>query len=380
MTDAIPFVDLKAQYALLKSEIDARIHAVLEHGQYIQGPEIAELEAALNAFCGARHAISCSSGTDALLMPLMASGIGANDAVFMPAFTFTATAEVALLLGAEPVFTDVRPGDFNIDPQSLRAAISEVKRAGRLKPRAIIAVDLYGLPADYAALNAIAAEEGLLLIADAAQSFGGALGNRRVGTLAPCTATSFFPAKPLGCYGDGGAIFTDDPEMAEVLRSIRLHGKGGDKYDIVRTGINGRLDTMQAAILLAKLPSFAAELAARDALAQRYNALLADSGAILPLLPPEAKSAWAQYTLRLPAGRRDAIAARLKAEGIPTAIYYPRPMHLQPAYRRFGRGEGSLAQSEQLAAEVLSLPMHPFMAPETTEHIAEGLRRALLAG
>lgn len=376
MTDQIPFVDLKAQYSLLKNEIDARIHAVLDHGQFIQGPEIGELEGALNTFCGARHAISCASGTDALLMPLMAHGIGPNDAVFMPAFTFTATAEVALLLGAEPVFTDVRPADFNIDPESLRASIAAVKREGRLKPRAVIAVDLYGLPADYAALNAIAAEEGLLLIADAAQSFGGAVGNRRVGTLAPCTATSFFPAKPLGCYGDGGAIFTDDPALAEVLRSIRLHGKGGDKYDIVRIGINGRLDTMQAAILLAKLPNFAAELVARDALARRYSELLADSGVILPMLPREAKSAWAQYTLRLPAARRDPIAAALKAEGIPTAIYYPRPMHLQPAYRRFGQGEGSLPESEKLAAEVLSLPMHPFMAPETAERIARAVRRA----
>lgn len=374
MTQNIPFVDLKAQYRHLKPAIDARIQAVLDHGNFILGPEIAELEKALADFSGAPHVVSCSSGTDALQMILMAQNVGPGDAVFMPAFTFTATAEVALLLGAEPVFVDVDGRDFNIDLESLEAAVQSVAKEGRLKPRAIIAVDLFGLPADYAGLRQLADRHGLYLISDAAQSFGAMQDNIRVGHLAPATATSFFPAKPLGCYGDGGAIFVDDAEMAHVLRSIRAHGKGDDKYDIVRVGVNGRLDTLQAAILLAKLPSFAAEIEARERLAQRYDAML--SGCVtIPLRRPGSRSAWAQYSILTP--RRDELAAALKAAGIPSAIYYPRPMHQQSAYERFGQGTGSLPVSERLAREILSLPMHPFMPDETASRIGAAVIAAL---
>lgn len=374
MPQPIPFVDLKTQYRHLKDAIDGRIQAVLDHGNFILGPEVGELEKALSGFCGAAHTVSCSSGTDALQMILMAHDIGPGDAVFMPGFTFTATAEVALLLGAEPVFVDVDGRDFNIDAESLAAAVETVHRAGRLRPRAIIAVDLFGLPADYGRLTRIAEQHGMLLIADAAQSFGASRDNRHVGTLAPATATSFFPAKPLGCYGDGGAIFVEDAEVAHRLRSIRAHGKGDDKYDIVRVGVNGRLDTLQAAILLAKLPAFRDELAAREAVARRYDALLADLVTV-PLRHPGAQSAWAQYSILTP--RRDLLADRLKAAGIPTAVYYPRPMHLQPAYSRFGGGPGSLPVSERLANEILSLPMHPYLDGETAERICGAIRTAL---
>ena len=374
MTNPVAFVDLKAQYRQLKPEIDARIQKVLDHGNFILGPEIQELESALAAFCGAAHAVSCSSGTDALQMLLMAQGIGPGDAVFMPAFTFTATAEVVLLLGATPVFVDVDDRDFNIDCAGLEQRVEAIRREGRLRPRAVIAVDLFGLPADYTQLNAIAARHELYLISDAAQSFGGERGNQRVGTMAPGTATSFFPAKPLGCYGDGGAIFVQDAATADTLRSIRAHGKGDDKYDIVRVGINGRLDTLQAAILLAKLPSFPAELAAREALARRYDEMLGDV-VIAPKRPPNSKSAWAQYSILT--DRRDELAARLKADGIPSAVYYPRPMHLQTAYRQFGEGPGSLPVSEKLSDTILSLPMHPFMDDATATRIGDAVRRAL---
>lgn len=372
--DEIAFVDLKAQYRKLRSEIDARINAVLEHGHFILGPEVAELEAALARFTGARHVVTCGNGTDALQMVLMAQGVGPGDAVFMPSFTFTATAEVALLLGATPVFVDVDARDFNIDARALDAAIERVKAEDRLQPRAVIAVDLFGLPADYTALNRIASRHDLLMLADAAQSFGAMRDNRRVGCLTPATTTSFFPAKPLGCFGDGGAIFVDNDGMADALRSIRAHGKGDDKYDIVRVGANSRLDTVQAAVLLAKLPSFPDELQARQELADRYDAMLSDI-VVTPLRHPGSTSAWAQYSILTP--RRDELAAKLKARGIPTAIYYPRPMHLQTAYRQFSAGPGSLPVSEMLAEQVLSLPMHPFMDDATAERIGSAVRDAL---
>ena len=374
MSTAIPFVDLKAQYKQLKPLIDERIQRVLDHGNFILGGEIQELEAELGKFCGAPHTVSCSSGTDALQMLLMAHGVGPGDAVFMPAFTFTATAEVVLLLGATPVFVDVNGRDFNLDCDLLTQEIEAVLRAGKLTPRAIIAVDLFGQPADYTALNQIAAQHDLLLIADAAQSFGAERGNRKVGMLAPATATSFFPAKPLGCYGDGGAIFVQDDQMAHTLRSIRAHGKGDDKYDIVRVGVNGRLDTLQAAILLAKLPSFADELKAREALADRYDAMIGDLVTV-PLRHPNTRSAWAQYSILT--DRRDELAAWLKTKGIPTAVYYPRPMHLQTAYQQFGAGAGSLPVSEKLAERILSLPIHPFMDDATADRIGAAIREAL---
>jgi UDP-2-acetamido-2-deoxy-ribo-hexuluronate aminotransferase len=371
--DEIEFAGLKAQQAALSSVIAERIQRVLRHGQFILGPEVAELEAALAGFCGARHAIAVSSGTDALLAAMMALGVGPDDAVFVPAFTFPATAEAVVLLGATPVFVDVDPRLFNLDAEDLARRVEAVQRAGRLDPRLVIAVDLYGLPADYERIDAVAGRYGMDVIADAAQSFGGARGEQKVGTLAPITATSFFPAKPLGCYGDGGALFTDDDGVAESLRSIRAHGRGTGKYDIARIGLNARLDTLQAAVLLAKLPAFANELAARRRVAAAYDAGLGD-GVVTPLRPRGATSAWAQYTVL--SDRRDALQAALAARGVPTAVYYPRPMHLQPAYARFGDGPGSLPVSEALCGRVLSLPIHGYMSEAAIERVIAAVREA----
>ncbi len=372
MPPPIPFVDLKAQQARLKPVLDARMAAVLDHGRYIMGPEIAELEAALAGDAGVRHAITCASGTDALLIALMAQGVGPGDAVFLPAFTFTATAEVVLTAGAEPVFVDVEPGSCNIDAGDLERRVAAV--AGRLRPRLVIAVDLYGLPADYHALAAVADRHGLTVLADAAQSFGATLRGEAVGGLAPITATSFFPAKPLGCYGDGGALFTDDDALADIMRSIRVHGGGGAKYDIVRPGLNSRLDTLQAAVLLAKLTVFEDELAARRRIAARYDDRLRDIVTV-PARPNGAQSAWALYTIQT--DRRDKLAEALKARGVPTAVYYPRPMHLQPAYTRYGDGPGDHPVSERLCERVLSLPMHPYLDDATIDRICDAVAAAM---
>ncbi len=345
----LPFVDLQAQYRRLQPSIDARIRRVLDHGKFILGPEVAELEAALARFCGATHCVSVASGTEALRLPMMAENIGPGDAVFLPAFTFTATAGVPLAQGAAPVFVEVDPATFNLDVADLARAVAEVRREGRLKPRAVVSVDLFGLPADHAGLAALCRREGMFHLSDAAQSFGGALGNRRVGALGPVTATSFFPAKPLGGYGDGGAIFTDDADTAAVWRSIRMHGEGEHRYDIVRLGTNARLDTLQAAVLLAKLEIFEDEIAARERVALAYDRLL-DAAIVRPPRRADAQSAWAQYVIRIP--QRDAVMKALAAQGIPTAIYYPKPLHLQPAYAAFGRGPGSLPICERLCGEV----------------------------
>ncbi len=370
----IPFVDLKAQYECLKGDIDSRIQAVLEHGKFIMGPEVAELEEALAAFAGCKHAVAVSSGTDAMLIALMAEGIGPGDAVFLPAFTFTATAEVVAAVGATPVFVDVHKNTCNIAGNDLAEHVQEVAESGRLRPRAVIAVDLFGLPTNYESLEEIVEQHGLFVLADAAQSFGASVDGRRVGTLAPVTATSFFPAKPLGCYGDGGAILTDDDGRAGIARSIRLHGKGTAKYDIARIGMNGRLDTIQAAVLLAKLSVFADELAARERLAKLYDACL--RGVVtIPHRVEGVTSAWAQYTIQL--DERDRVAATLKEQGIPTAVYYPRPMHLQPAYEKFGAGPGSLPISEKLCERVLSLPMHPYMDEATADKVCDALTAAV---
>jgi len=374
MPDPIPFVDLKAQYSRLKGQISARIEGVLNHGRFIMGPEIGELEERLATFVDAKHAIAVSSGTDALIVALMAEEIGAGDAVFVPAFTFTATAEVVLLLGATPVFVDVDPHTFDIDPADLATRIASVAAEGRLRPRAVIAVDLFGQPADYPALEKLAHQHGLFLLADAAQSLGGSLGNRKIGTLAPTSATSFFPAKPLGGYGDGGALFTDDPARAKLFRSLRVHGQGDAKYDISRVGLNARLDTLQAAILLAKLDIFSDELTARERVARIYDDALGDV-VTTPVRRPNSTSAWAQYTILL--DERDRVAASLKAAGIPSAIYYPRPMHLQPAYAAYGAGEGSMPVSEALSGRVLSLPMHPYLNEETQARICAGVIEAV---
>ena len=370
----IPFVDLKAQQQRLKGRIEARIAAVLDHCEFILGPEVTELEAALVRFTGAAHAIGVSSGTDALLIALMAEGIGAGAAVFMPAFGFAATAEVALALGAEPVFVDVEPQSFNIDAQDLERRIGAVLTAGRLTPAAVMPVDLFGLPADYAAIENVAGRHRLLVLADAAQSFGGGIGEVPVGRLAPVTATSFYPSKPLGCYGDGGAIITGDDERAARMRAIRVHGQGADRSDIVRLGVNGRLDTIQAAILLAKLEVFAEELAARESLAALYDQGLKDLVAT-PARVPGRRCAWAVYSILT--DRRDHLRQALAGEGIPTMIYYPRPLHLQPAFERFGDGMGSLPVSEGLSAKILSLPIHPYMDRDVAERIIDAVARAL---
>ena len=374
---SIPFVDLKQQYARLKPLIDSGIQTVLEHGGYIMGPEVAQLERELATFAKAKHCIAVSSGTDALLIALMADGIGQGDAVFVPAFTYTATAEVILSCGAAPVFVDVDPVSFNMDLADLERRIAETRKGGRLRPRVIIPVDLFGLPADYPRINAIAEREGLVVLADAAQSFGARLDDRPAGSLARVTATSFFPAKPLGCYGDGGAIFTDDDGLAQTMRSIRAHGQGSDKYEIVRAGVNGRLDTIQAAVLLAKMTVFPDELVARDRVARRYTQRLSTNLATTPTVPPNAFSAWAQYTIQL--DQRDAVQQALKAQGIPTAVYYPKPMHLQTAYSHFGSGSGSMPVSERLCGRVLSLPMHPYLELDEVDRICDATLAALRA-
>jgi dTDP-4-amino-4,6-dideoxygalactose transaminase len=371
----IPFIDVAAQRRRLGRSVDEAIARVLGHCQFILGPEVRAFEAALAAFCGARHAVSCASGTDALVLVLMAKGIGPGDAVICPSFTFTATAEVAALVGATPVFADVEEGSFNLDPESLQRACATARKLG-LRPKVVIPVDLFGQPADYDRIMPVAEAEGLFVLDDAAQAFGATYKNRRLGALAPATATSFFPAKPLGCYGDGGAVLTEDEELAQVMRSVRVHGEGRDKYDCVRIGLNGRLDTIQAAILIEKLKIFPDEIVARERVARRYSAGLADV-AIVPKLARGSTSVWAQYTIRLAAGRRDAIAAALNPQGIPTAIYYPTPLHCQEPYRRFPVAEGGAPVSERLADEVISLPMHAYLDEATQDRIIAAVRRAL---
>ena len=338
----IPFIDVVAQRRRLGRAVDDAVARVLDHCQFILGPEVRAAEADLAAFCGARHAITCASGTDALVLPLMAKGIGPGDAVICPTFTFTATAEVVALVGATPVFADVEEATFNLDPASLERAIATARKAG-LTPKAVIPVDLFGQPADFDRINAMARAANLFVLDDAAQAFGATYGNRRIGTLAHATATSFFPAKPLGVYGDGGAVFTDDDELAEVMRSLRMHGEGKSQYDCVRIGMNGRFDTIQAAVLIEKLKIFPDEIAARQRVAERYTAALSGI-ATVPHVAHGSTSVWAQYTLRLPAGRRDALAAELKAQGIPTAVYYAKavapPGRLPVVPGRRGRHAG----------------------------------------
>src|ERR671937_21874 len=371
----IPFIDVAAQRRRLGRSVDEAIARVLGHCQFILGPEVRALEVKLAEFCGARHVVSCASGTDALVLVLMAQGIGPGDAVICPSFTFTATAEVVALVGATPAFADVEEGSFNLDPESLRAACATARTAG-LRPKAVIPVDLFGQPADYDRIMAVAEAEGLFVLDDAAQAFGATYKNRRVGALAPATATSFFPAKPLGCYGDGGAVLTDDEELAQVLRSLRVHGEGHGKYDCVRIGLNGRLDTIQAAVLMEKLRIFPEEILARERVARRYSAGLADV-AIVPRLASGSTSVWAQYTIRLASGRRDGLAAALKAQGIPTAVHYPVPLHRQQPYQHFPTALGGAPVSERLAQEVISLPMHAYLDETTQDRIIEAVRRAL---
>jgi dTDP-4-amino-4,6-dideoxygalactose transaminase len=375
----IAFIDLKAQQDRIRSKVDAAITKVLDHGQYIMGPEVAALEQALTKFTGSPHALSCSSGTDALLIAMMAKGVGPGDAVLCPGFTYTATPETIAVIGATPVFIDVDAETFNIDAASIDAGVATAERAG-LKPVGVIAVDLFGLPADYAAVSNAAKAHGLWLMADAAQSFGAARDGQRVGTFGDFTATSFFPAKPLGCYGDGGAIFTGDNEIHDIMNSIRLHGKGKgtDKYDIVRIGVNGRLDTIQAAILLEKLAIFDDEIASRQRVALRYQTALAGiRGLTLPHVPEGCTSVWAQYTLKVKNGKRDHLMTSVNANGVPTNIYYPRPLHHQTAYRHYPVAGNGLAVSEQLSSEVISLPMHPYLSTTDQDWIIDCVHRAM---
>jgi dTDP-4-amino-4,6-dideoxygalactose transaminase len=376
--EPVPFIDIAAQRRRLGKSIDEAVARVLDHCQFINGPEVTALEAALAEFSGARHVVSCASGTDALLMVLMAKQVGPGDAVLCPSFTFCATGEVVALTGATPVFVDVDEATFNMDPASLARGIATARQRG-LKPRAVIPVDLFGQSADHDAIGAIAGDEGLFVLDDAAQSFGASYKGRRLGTFGLATATSFFPAKPLGCFGDGGAIFTDDDGLAETLRSIRVHGQGFDKYDNVRLGITGRLDTMQAAILIEKLKIFEDEIAARNEVAERYARGLGNLVTV-PRLASGCTSVWAQYTIRLPKGtNRDDFAAALKAQGIPTAIYYSKSMHQQTAYRAFPVADGGLPASEQLSNDVISLPMHAYLDEATQQRVIEAVRGALSA-
>jgi dTDP-4-amino-4,6-dideoxygalactose transaminase len=372
------FIDLGTQQKRIIDNIESNIKTVLKHGQYIMGPEIRTLERSLAAFVGVKHAISCSSGTDALLMALMAYGVGPGDAVFTTPFTFVATAEVISLLGATPVFVDIDPITYNMDPERLEMAISALRegRGGHdggsgLIPRGIIPVDLFGLPADYNRLNAIGEKYGLFVLEDAAQSFGAEYYGKKACSLAHTGCTSFFPAKPLGCYGDGGMCFTDDDRLAGILESIRVHGKGDHKYDNVRIGINGRMDTLQAAILLAKFEIFPEEIHLRNEVANRYSqGLKGRTRVVTPLIPAGLTSVWAQYSILAEnAKHRDDLMSRLQEALIPTAIYYPKPLHNQDAFKYLGYGPGDFPIADGCAERIFSLPMHPYLSVEDQERI-----------
>ncbi|MCA3992580.1 DegT/DnrJ/EryC1/StrS family aminotransferase [Vibrio vulnificus] len=352
------FIDLAAQYQHLKTKIDARIHKVLDHGHYIMGPEVFELEEQLAEYVGVKHAITCANGTDALTLAMMVLGIKEGDAVFCPTFTFFATAETIAFANATPVFVDSEESTFNICPVDLEKRIQQVIAEGKLVPKAIVSVDLFGLPANYVEIEAIAEKYNLKLIEDAAQGFGGSLNGKMAGAFGDIATTSFFPAKPLGCYGDGGAIFTNNDDYAELLRSLRIHGKGLDKYDNVRIGVNSRLDTIQAAVLLEKLAEFPVELEARNRLADEYAVRYA-SQFIVPTVPQGYTSSWAQYTVR--SEDRDASIHGFSEQGIPTMVYYRTCMHQQTAFAHLGYQAGDFPIAEMLSSQVLSLPMHGYI-------------------
>ena len=367
---AIPFIDLQAQRRRLGESLGHAINAAVEGGQWVMGPQVRALEEQLAEFAGVKHAIACANGTDALMIVLRAWNIGAGDAVFVPAFTFAASAEVVALVGATPVFVDAREDTYNMCAQSLEAAIAVVRREGKLRPRVVMPVDLFGQPADYRALEPIARREKLLVLSDTAQAFGATLDGRHTANMGDAAATSFFPAKPLGCYGDGGCTFTNDDGLNELLRSIRIHGQGADKYENVRIGVNSRLDTIQAAILSEKLRIFPDELAARERIARRYSALLSRSNRIrVPILIEGAQSTWAQYTIEVP--ERDRVQRDLKAKGIPTAVYYPIPLSAQGGYCAFP--SAPVPVSERLSKHVLSLPMHPYLDEATQDVIVSAV-------
>ena len=365
------FIDLGAQRKRIESRLKAAIDAVVEEGRYILGPQVAEFEKKLAAYAGVEHVVACANGTDALLLPLYASGIGPGDAVFVPSFTFAATAEVVALAKAEPVFVDVDAETYNIDIASLEAAIAMVKKEGRLKPKAIIPVDLFGLAADYDAIMAIARRENLLVIEDAAQSIGGKADGTMCGAFGHVAGTSFYPAKPLGCYGDGGAMFTNDDALAEKLRSFAFHGKGETQYDNIHIGINSRLDTLQAASLIEKLAILEDEMEARHKVAARYAEGLGDV-VKAACNPAHGRSAWAQYAIETP--KRDGLKAHLTEKGIPSVIYYVKPLHEQVAYRGHPRTPTGLKVSEGLPNRILCLPMHPYLSEADQDRIIETIR------
>jgi dTDP-4-amino-4,6-dideoxygalactose transaminase len=366
------FIDLATQQKRIRERIETGFKKILDHGQYILGPEIKEIEEKLAAYAGMPHSVSVASGTDALLMPLMVEGVGPGDAVFAPTFTFIATAGAIALTGATPVFVDIDPETFNIDPTALERAIQKTIGQKKLVPRGIIPVDLFGQPADYNAIQAIADKYKLFVLEDAAQSFGASQGGKRAGALASVAGTSFFPAKPLGCYGDGGMIFCDSRETLEQLLSIRVHGQGSDKYTNVRIGINGRMDSLQAAVLLAKMEIFPEEIDLRQEVAARYDRLLA--GAVkTPRVLPGNVSAWAQYSVLHP--HRDDVIKKLRDAGIPTAVYYPIPLHLQQAFAGLGYHRGDFPIAEKIASEIFSLPMHPYLDSDAQDRIAAIIAR-----
>ena len=375
MAKNIDFIDLKTQQEKIAPKLRERIERVLSHGKYIMGPEIKELEDRLAAYVGVKHVVTCSSGTDALLMPLMAYEVGPGDAIFTTPFTFIATAEVIQLLGATPVFVDIDPKTFNIDPAALQRAImglNQNPKTASLKPKGVIPVDLFGQPADYDPINALARQHNLFVLEDAAQSFGGTYKGKKACSLADVAATSFFPAKPLGGYGDGGAIFTDDDNLASVLRSIRVHGQGSNKYDNIRIGLNGRLDTLQAAIVLAKMDIFDSEVEARQNVADRYSQGMRDVVEV-PYVDPKCTSIWAQYSVL--SDQRQVLQDKLKAAGIPTAVYYPLPLHLQGAFAHLGYKAGDFPISEKASKRIFSLPMHPYLKATEQDAIINALNQ-----
>ena len=367
------FVDLGAQQRRIEEPLRSGIDAVLEHGRYINGPEVADLEAKLGEYVGVPHAVACSSGTDALLAPLMALGVKQGDAVFTSSFTFAATVEVICLLGATPVFVDIDDETYNIDPARLDDAVRDTREAGILTPKGVIAVDLFGQPADYDSIDALASEHGLWVLEDAAQSLGSSYNGRRAGALAQVAATSFFPSKPLGCYGDGGMIFTTSDALANLVRSICSHGSGDEKYHTVRVGLNARLDTLQAAVLLAKLQVFEEEADRRRTVGRRYSQLL-QGVCRVPRVADGVDPVFAQYSIRHP--RRGELRSELNRLGIPTAVYYPCPLHLQPAYEHL-RGSGEFPNSERAAEEILALPMHPYLSEADQDRIVDAIRGAI---
>ena len=387
----IPFIDLKSQYDRIAAQVEGAVLDVLRGGTYILGPVVQRVEQRLAQVAGAKHCVSCASGTDALVMALMAKGVGPGDAIFTAPFTFMASAEAIVTVGATPIFVDIEPGSFNMCPAALERAIAALasddaadhvlprwpaKQLQALRPRGIIAVDLFGLPADYARINALAAQHDLFVIEDAAQSFGASAQNKRAGSLADIGCTSFFPAKPLGCFGDGGAIFCDDAELDVVLRSIRVHGQGSDKYENVRMGITGRLDAVQAAVIEVKLDIFDDEIAARQKVAGRYSERIAaaELDLAIPQIPDGVISAWAQYTLRASnAGARATVQAKLAAVGVPTMVYYPKALHEQLAFANLGYACGDFPASELAAQQVLSLPMHPYLDEATIDRIVAAM-------